>query len=460
MLIKRCLLIFVAQFVSILVVTQAHAQLSPGIQQSGPVQLDPKAQQRQDLRRQLDRRPPGTPTLIAPTEEAILQIQDNQPARVLFRWQTGPGAPADRYKLCLFEAVRTCEQPGSEIYTIPLNAQQFDAVQGLPRGKFLGKSLRWSVAACRDVLVLASPPSGTMQPPIKEICTVSAPRLLYWPLAPPKPDGFSITGESAPGVPIYDFFWEGSVRARAYLFCLFEGLINSCTNRTTLPDSNPLVIDKAGPRHTITHDLTQFRGRTVQWTAAACTHVKSDDAPTSPLPEEFRCTWQRQPSAIRSVHVVNRVLPPTINPIEISGLTTPGDEPQPIQMRWTLNRSQDVKSVKICVLTAQGPRGASVEPEQRGPVLTATPSTACNQRNVIENPIRERTKTSCTFRRPLLHTGSSSSTVFGFAVAACNEQNWCAWSSPLVVIQEYKSTQYGPLEFGSALELGTRAICE
>jgi len=87
------------------------------------VQLDPKAQQRQDLKRWLDARAPGIPTLTTPADGVAIQIPDTQPARVLFRWQTGPGAPADRYKLCLFEAVKTCEEPGSEVYTIPFNAQ-------------------------------------------------------------------------------------------------------------------------------------------------------------------------------------------------------------------------------------------------------------------------------------------------------------------------------------------------
>lgn len=93
MLIKRCMLIFIVQLVSILATTQPHAQLSPGIQKGGPIQLDPKAQQQQDLKRRLDARPPGIPTLTSPSDGDILQIPVNQPARVLFQWQTGPGAP-------------------------------------------------------------------------------------------------------------------------------------------------------------------------------------------------------------------------------------------------------------------------------------------------------------------------------------------------------------------------------
>ena len=39
---------------TLVLIGQAHAQLLPGIQQSGPVQLDPKAQQQQDLKRRLE----------------------------------------------------------------------------------------------------------------------------------------------------------------------------------------------------------------------------------------------------------------------------------------------------------------------------------------------------------------------------------------------------------------------
>lgn len=453
MRLKQCIVMCATSVIVLFLVGKTHAQLSPGIQQSGPVQLDPKAQQRQDLQRQLDRRPPGIPTLIAPTEKAILQIPDNQPARVLFRWQAGPGAPIDRYKLCLFEATKTCELAGREIYTISGTAQQFDSFQGLPKAKFMGRSLKWSVAACRDVLMLASP--ETPQPFTKEICVSSSAQMLYWPLPPPRPGAYGRGEDAQPGVPTYHFNWSTVPAAKAYLFCLFDGRINQCIDRTTLPDSNPLIVDKGGTSYTINYDLTQFRKKTVRWTVAACTHWRPEQAPSSPLPDEFRCTWQQDTRFVPTIHIANPVVAPSYNIREIRGEEYSPDSPQPIEMKWILNRAQNVESVKLCVLTAQGPGGIPVPEAGRRSVLSATSPESCNHRNVIVNPDRNRTLDSCIFQRPLLRTGSDSSTVFGFAVAACNELKECAWSSPLVIIQEYEQITLG----GRSYKFGTHAIC-
>jgi hypothetical protein len=439
------MMIFAVQFVSIFVATQAHAQLSPGIQQSGPVQVAPKAQQQQDLKRRLDPRPPGEPVLesVSPADGDILRIPIDQPARVLFRWQTGPGAPVDRHKVCLFEAAKTCEQPGRELYTTSGAAQQFDSFQGLPKTRFMGKSMKWSVAACRDVLILASP--GTPQPTTKEICTTSKARQLYWPLSAPRMAGVTQGQSNEPGVPTYTFTWTSIPNARAYLFCLFEGSINSCIDRTTLPNNNPLIVDKGGPSITIDYDLPQFRGKTVRWTVAACTHWRPEQTPSSPLPSDLRCTWQRQPDRVRTVEITNPMVAPSWDAsAEIKGRRYSPDNPQPIELRWILNRSQDVKSVKLCVVTAQGPGGTAVAPEERHRVLRGTSPSVCDQRNVIVNPHRPRTLTHCIFRRPLLLTGSSDYTVFGFSAAACNERNECAWTNPLAIIQDDSQPIGGP----------------
>lgn len=429
-------------FLAVLLAGQAHAQLSPGQLPGGSVQINPQAQQQQDLKRQLDARPPGIPALLYPTDGDILKIPVNQPARVLFKWQTGLGAPVTRYKLCLYEAAQTCEGAGREVYTISGTAQQFDSFQGLPKSKFMGKSLKWSVAACRDVLILASP--GTPQPTTKEICTTSTTQRLYWPLAAPGMVGVRQEKSSEPGVPTYTFTWTSIPNARVYLFCLFEGQVSSCIDQTTLPNHNPLIVDKGGPSITINYDLPQFRGKTVAWTAAACTHWKPEQSPSSPLPDHLRCTWQRQPNMVRPVEIANPMVAPAYDFSEIKGLRFSPDNPQPIELRWKHARPQDVRSVRLCVLTAQGPGGVAVAQEDRYRNLQGMSPAECNQRNVIQNPRREAALTSCSFRRPLLFTGSTSSTVFGFAVAACNERNDCAWTDSFAVIHDEVQPIGGP----------------
>lgn len=67
-------------FVTVLLVTHllavdTHAQLSPGLQQGGPLQLDPKAQEQQDLKRRLDARPPE----CLPSRRPPMDMRSNSP---------------------------------------------------------------------------------------------------------------------------------------------------------------------------------------------------------------------------------------------------------------------------------------------------------------------------------------------------------------------------------------------
>lgn len=415
---------------------------SPLLGQSEPsFQIDPHSQQQRQLQQQLSM--PGTPALIYPIESEAMQIPNGAPARVSFQWQAEPGGRVEKYKLCVFEAARTCEQSGSEVYIIPGNTQEFVTSQGLPTVKFRGKSLKWSVAACTTTAMRQRTFPGTSPPASNDQCRTSPPRNLFWPLPAPERASVSRSQGTDPTIPRYGFLWTAVDGAKAYLFCLYEGPQSLCNFSTTQPTNNPMIIDKGGTDYSIEYDLTQFRGHTVRWTVAACTHLKITEQPTSPLPERLRCTYQQGPGNFESIRIGNPLLPPILHPPHWpEGTLAPESAQPPIRMSWDIQHPRDVRSIKVCVITARGPGGQSVAPQDRMANLTRTSPYSCEQRNVLMNPIRNARLTSCTFVRPLLDTGDPSKTVFGFAVASCNEENQC-WYAPLAVIHD-EFRPFGP----------------
>lgn len=399
---------------------------------------------------------PQAPLLVNPPEASTTTWPDGAPAAVTFQWQPGGSSPVTFYIVCVFEADKTCEQPGSETYTVQNTRQSFTPTPGLPLAKFLGKSLKWSVKACLSLSLDPpqvpramrpgdpAPPPAPMTPPR---CATSAPRTLYWTLPAPIQAGLGRSPGTEPAVLHYSFAWTPVAGARAYLFCLFDGSVSMCTPRTTARSNNPLIVDVGGQSYRVTFDLPQFRGRTIKWSVAACTHWQLDQTPSSPLPDDLRCTWQQQTGGWGTVEIHNPVLAPTINPVGAQ-VSSSRDNPPSLQLTWTLRRPQDIRYIRVCVLTARGPGGTPVESERRAAVLSSTSPYSCNQRNIIMNPDRPPSTTACTFRRPFLDTGDSDRTVFGFAVAACNEKGTCEYSQPLAVVQD----DFAPF--------GPRAICE
>ncbi len=208
-----------------------------------------------------------------------------------------------------------------------------------------------------------------------------------------------------------------------------------CTPRTTSRGNNPFIVDAGGPSYRVTFDLPQFRGRTIQWSVAACTHWQLDQMPSSPLPDDLRCTWQRNIRGQGTIKILNQLRAPTINPVRAQVSTSP-DNPPRLQMTWTFTRPQDVRFVRVCVLTARGSGGTPVAPEDRAGVLRQTNPYDCNYLNVMQNPDRPASTTSCTFRRPFLDTGDSSRTIFGFVVGACDDDRNCRYSQTIAVVRD------------------------
>lgn len=388
---------------------------------------------------------PVAPILVEPADQFVVSPPEGAPASLQFRWQ--PGAvtgSATSYRVCVFEATKTCQEPGSEIFTVAATVNSFAPPSGLPPAKFLGKSLKWSVDACVTLTIPSGAPQavrpGAVSPPTAQEtllsmrCASSPARLLHWTLSPPQTTGLSRSVGIEPAVPHYGFFWTPVTGARAYYICLYDGPFSGCVTRSSLPNANPMIVDVGGAEYRVTSDLPQFRGRQIRWTVAACTHIRADQASTSPLPEDLRCTWQPQPGW-NPVTIQNPLLPPTLNAVPDVVQTTLNNPPE-LKMTWQLNRAQDVRSVKVCIVTARGPGGMPVAPEDRARVLAQTSPSACEQRNVISNPVRSRTLTSCTVRRPFPETGDPDRTVFGFAVAACNESNQCWYSAPMAVVRD------------------------
>ena len=151
---------------------------------------------------------------------------------------------------------------------------------------------------------------------------------------------------------------------------------------------------------------------------------------------------QQQPTGWGQIDIHNPLLHPTLNPVA-DIVRTSLDTPPELQMSWQLNRPQDVRSVKVCIVTARGPGGRPVLPADRRRVLSQMSPAACDLHNVIANSLRPRTLTSCIVRRPFLDTGDPDLTVFGFAVAVCNEGNQCWCSTPFAVIHD-EFRPFGP----------------
>jgi hypothetical protein len=389
---------------------------------------------------------PVPPVLIEPADGVAITAPEGGAAAVQFKWQPGsPTGPVTSYRVCVFEATKSCQDPGSESYSVGAQAVILSPPSGLPIAKFLGKSLKWSVEACvthtmgTTVPQVSRPgdPLPSQGAPVSIQCSSSPARTLFWILPPPQLAGLGRSGGTDPAVPHYAFYWTPVTGARAYLFCIYDGQMSNCTSRTTLPtyNPNPLIVDVGGPEYRVTYDLPQFRGRQVQWTVAACTHLLPDQVPTSPLPDDLRCTWQRQPTGWSQVDILNPLLPPTINPVADVVRTTL-DSPPELKMSWQLNRPQDVRTVKVCIVTARGPGGQTVQPADRARVLSQMSPSACDLHNLADNPNRPRTLSFCTIRRPFISTGDPDRTVFGFAVAACNERNQCWYSTPFAVVRD------------------------
>lgn len=414
------------------------SELPPGLY----FQLDPRTQDLKQLQSGI--KPLQAPILSAPMEGEAINAPNNMPAVLTFRW-TLPATSglAESYRVCVFEATKTCEQPGSELYTVAGSVLEFTPAPGLPAAKFLGKTLKWSVSACRLAPVQQQPAAPGIAPMTKLPlqCGPSGTRTLLWPLPSPTRAGISRSPGSEPAVPQYTFYWTAVAGAKAYLFCLYAGSPDECGIRTTLQNSDPLIVDKGGTEYVIDYDLPQFRGKTVRWRVAACTHFRVEDLPTSPLPDEFRCTYQQGPGGFESVRIENPLLPPVLNPVQ--AVNAPANVQPLVRMSWSLPRQQDVRSVKVCVLTARGPGGTPVRPEDRATMLSHTTAYSCEQRNVLQNPLRPRNTVACTFVRPHLDTGDPNLTVFGFAVAACNEFNQC-WYSPLAQVRD-QFRPFGPI---------------
>lgn len=252
--------ILVSIWLGLLVDTVAFAQI-PGLPYGSDVEVDPKRQQQHDLQRQLSM--PNTPVLLSPADNLALQLPTNTSAAPTFQWKSG-GGTATRYILCIFEAAKNCSAPGSAVYSIPGTIQEFTPVPGLSPEKFQGKSLKWTVAACKNIIA--------RQPPSSEQCRISKPRMIRWTLPPPAQivaSPITLSNE-----PAYQFGWTPVFGADAgYLLCLTFGNVSQCPKY-----EGPLYIMPFTKGTTSIAiilrmnelPLSQLRGQSIRWTVATC----------------------------------------------------------------------------------------------------------------------------------------------------------------------------------------------
>lgn len=384
---------------------------------------------------------PASPVMIEPADGAVITAPEGNAAAVQFKWQPGsPASPVTSYRVCVFEATKTCQDPASESYSVGAQAGTLSPPAGLSVAKFLGKSLKWSVEACVTLTMRSGVPQASrpgdpspVQGGLVSIrCAASPARTLYWTLPPPQLAGLGRAPGSDPTVLHYAFYWTPVTGARAYLFCLYDGPSSSCTTTATVSTAaNPLIAAVGGPEYRVLHDLPQFRGKQVRWTVAACTHVQLDQVSSSPLPDDLRCTWQAQPNGWGQVDIQNVLSPPILNHA-VDLVPNPPNGVAELRMSWQLSRPQDVKSVKVCIVTERDP----VSPEAAKDRLLRMSPSACEQRNLIQNAVRTSILTSCILKRPYVRTHDGAS-VFGFAVGECNQKNECWYSTPFAVLVDH-----------------------
>jgi hypothetical protein len=357
-------------------------------------ELDPRFERTLERERRLN--PPPAPIPLSPDDGALIRPPNRENGSVTFRWRSGdPIRGTDRYRICVFKKGQSCDDPKSVAYTIPGDRHELTPNPGLPADRFRGRTLEWTVSACRDSL-RATGDSGSV-----ERCATSEPRTLYWELPPPvlrsgRKDGLTDT----PGVPRYVFEWEAVERAGVYAIALYRRLPDEIGFQREI-FTGPWIKHVSGTSVTIGDDLP-FRGEDVHWTVAACTHLVLDPGITGPLPDDRRCTIQYRSGTI---HIENELVPPAFTRSSF-------DEATPIS--WTLANPDDIEYLELCAV-----------PRTSTNLFHGT----CEQNNMASVPVRPRPLIrSCKLFPPYPITLPGTLPGFDFRVSACNKRDNC-WHS-------------------------------
>jgi len=333
---------------------------------------------------------PLPPILEDPPPNQILTTP-----RVMFKWRAGNGPPSPtHYELCITEIGQSCAagityrraEDTQRIITPGLSA--LGSSPGTPitntryevqlPAVFQTKRLEWLVRACAPSPV-TSPLGGAS--PI--LCTPSTPRPVMWGYTPPTLVRISQYQSSLR--PVFD--WSTVPAAESYLLCISRPGV-ACPSQPT-DTSHTLVIptDRYTTHYTPVDDweLVRFAGRTVHWTAAACSNTTG-------------CVYQ---NSVQSVTL----------------------QPPPPSMIPSLGQQESSSSFT-------GRKAAfswsSVANIQRYKLCVAPPGTECGLSGSYEQFVFSSTSAPDIYIPDRL-TPSNTQTTLNWTVAACKTAERCAY---------------------------------
>lgn len=222
---------------------------------------------------------PAPPILEEPLPNQILSTP-----RLRFNWRAGGGSPSTtHYELCITETGQTCAAgityrwledaqrvaiPGGGSGIIIPSASTGTPITGtryevqLPP-QYQAKRLEWFVRACGP-----GPARTGLGGSPQILCTSSASRQVTWAFAPPTLSRISQLQSSHR--PVFD--WSVVPATESYLFCISKPGVACPSQPTDTPHTMVVSTNRFTTQYIPADDweLIRFSGRTMHWTAAAC----------------------------------------------------------------------------------------------------------------------------------------------------------------------------------------------